>query len=702
MKKQGNIIRRVLPALVLLLCLSPLTVWAAERNARTVVIFKTEGDNVKMTKGTAAEFKAKEGYKLYDGYTLSTGKDSYAYLKLDEDSVVKVDQQSLIAVSKTSKDKLSLSVQSGSALVDAGKQEAGQVIETRAGNAGLTIRGTVFIIGQSENGQVAITMLSGSGEVDGVPLPAGYTMLVYDDGALADTAYGIIEANIAEMDLLTLLAVWEYREMLTESGIITEEMLEAVPDLIQEKITERENIPPSPVIAPEVVRTETAPSPAPAPTPAPSTAPTPRPTPRPTNRPSGSGGSGAGNTGSTPNPTPIPPLTPDTSNSLFKNVTIIGPFHIMLSFSHMISPAEFNDIIDRFSMTVDGVIYTLPFGHTEGDSGALDSIVLQIVDDNKPLSENTHTFVCSMEGEASATFTRTWNSPRELSADEVSADGDNLYLDLGALPSDPWFGSVTVLSEDGELETQFIFGIESIDYSAADDRMTIYNFYPQDYPGKTVVLYSYGLGWQRSWRFTVPEAELTALSFDFFQAFWPGLIYVKFSDVIPAVEFNTMMDSLEVVVDTTSYIPNEYIGMIDAPGLYNGVCLFLSADIPMSNYNGKNLTLTSDVFDDTLLGQYNNQMPEPSVTAASVSGNTLTVPVTGTPFSNPSTEVYLLLQMTSTGDLWDFTALQAEFAYDGANNTDIIFYIDNLPAMSGYQAFLYSAEFKTAWEFVLP
>ena len=202
-------------------------------DARMISIFKVEGDDVVMTKGTAKEYAAKEGNKLSDGYTLSTGKDSYCYIKMDEDSILKMDQQSKVVVSKASRNKLSLTVQSGGALVDAGKQTAGHVIETRVGNTGLTIRGTLFLIGREADDTVFITMLAGSGIVDGYELPAGASMYVYDD--VTDKTYEIIgELDIADMDVFTLQTILEYKELLLETGIINLQTLQAIPNLIAE------------------------------------------------------------------------------------------------------------------------------------------------------------------------------------------------------------------------------------------------------------------------------------------------------------------------------------------------------------------------------------------------------------------------------------------------------------------------------------
>ncbi len=124
----------------------PHAVWAAGTEARSISVFRVDGDDVKMSKGSPKMFAAREGYQLNDGYTVSTGINSFCYLQMDDNSILKMDQSSKVAVSKKSADKLSVSVQSGGALMDAGPQDGEQVIETRVGNTGLTIRAEITVI----------------------------------------------------------------------------------------------------------------------------------------------------------------------------------------------------------------------------------------------------------------------------------------------------------------------------------------------------------------------------------------------------------------------------------------------------------------------------------------------------------------------------------------------------------------------------
>jgi len=215
-------------ALVLTLILSfslASPVFAAD--ARTITLSGIEGDTVRATRGDPREFDARVGQRLGEGHTLTTGRDSFAYLQMDQESLLKMDQSSQLVVSRASRDRLSLSVESGSALVHVANMEQGHSLETRIGNTALAVRGTLYVMGRNSSGMITISMLEGSGDVDGRYLPAGYVMRIYDDG------YTITPLQVEEMDRFTLQAVLDHQGMLLEIGVITPAMLEAIPALLE-------------------------------------------------------------------------------------------------------------------------------------------------------------------------------------------------------------------------------------------------------------------------------------------------------------------------------------------------------------------------------------------------------------------------------------------------------------------------------------
>ncbi len=190
--------------------------FAADMNARNIVIFQVDGTDVTMTKGTEKEFKAKAGLKLFEGYTVSTGSASNVYLKLDDATIVKVDQNSKVAVSKVSASKLSLTTISGAVSVDAAPQKSGDSLEVRAGNSALAVRGTIFIV-ENRDGEANYVMLAGGGDVNGIRLDPGYMMNVLDR-QFSYTESAIDFHKLSDFSLTTTL---EHADELVALGVFT-------------------------------------------------------------------------------------------------------------------------------------------------------------------------------------------------------------------------------------------------------------------------------------------------------------------------------------------------------------------------------------------------------------------------------------------------------------------------------------------------
>ena len=237
----------VLAVLAAIVSITVVTV-ATTVSARTMVVHET-GGTVTYTKGAAKEYTAKKGTKLSGGYTLSTSTGSYAYISLDDESLVKLDQKTKISVSKQSSTKLSLSVLSGSLSVSAGKQKDGEVLAISGGNAALTVRGTLFVVEYKDDGNFVVYMLSGSGEVFGHVVDAGFKMTVSDLGSLAagstdpsdDKEYELTPLVIDEgLSIFMLEAIVEYKDELIERGELDEGDLPLIAQLLEDKYAARE------------------------------------------------------------------------------------------------------------------------------------------------------------------------------------------------------------------------------------------------------------------------------------------------------------------------------------------------------------------------------------------------------------------------------------------------------------------------------
>ncbi|MCL2620075.1 MAG: FecR domain-containing protein [Defluviitaleaceae bacterium] len=229
------ILRRLIAMFVVALMTLGATMSVMATEARMITVHSVEGDNAELVRGVRGA-SPRVGQRLAQGNTLTTGRDTQVYLLMDSDSVMKMDQQSQIVVSSVG-NRLALAVQSGSALLDVGTQQAGHTTEVRIGNTGLTVRGTMFTASRVGDNSV-IHMLSGLGEVEQGFLRPGYTMVVTQrDGGDISRIYPTV---FEELDSFTLQAITDNAEYLSTYGIVTPELLDALPAL-KEQAETREN-----------------------------------------------------------------------------------------------------------------------------------------------------------------------------------------------------------------------------------------------------------------------------------------------------------------------------------------------------------------------------------------------------------------------------------------------------------------------------
>ena len=169
----------------------------SELDARIMSVFRVDGVDVRLTRAGGATSNALSGMSLHEGYAIATGFDSFCYISLDADSIVKMDVSSNILVGIVSDRLLRLSVESGQVLVNVQNQAPGHELETRIGNTVITVRGTVFIAGVYEAGEAFVIVLLGSVYVNDVQLDEGYTMRVLDG---AEMIYFVSPTEVSRLD----------------------------------------------------------------------------------------------------------------------------------------------------------------------------------------------------------------------------------------------------------------------------------------------------------------------------------------------------------------------------------------------------------------------------------------------------------------------------------------------------------------------
>ena len=222
----------------LFVCVAVLIVFLVTRGgeleARIMEIFSVDGPDVSLTRGAEATVAASAGARLHDGYGVLTGEDSICHIRLDTDSLVRMDTRSRISVYQVTATTLSILVEDGQVLIDVQNQYSGHELEVLVGNAALGVRGTLFIAGFGGADEAHVIMLEGSVYVDGEePVSAGYVMMLPDD-----EPQEVSPLRVENLDIFAMQAILDYQERVLEAGAITEEELEwiirrmSVPDYI--------------------------------------------------------------------------------------------------------------------------------------------------------------------------------------------------------------------------------------------------------------------------------------------------------------------------------------------------------------------------------------------------------------------------------------------------------------------------------------
>ena len=183
-KKKTKIVIPILAAMILLaagmLYFFVLHDNQPDLNARIMSVFRVEGDSVNLQQSDGARANAREGTGLHAGNIVSTGLDSFCYIRLDAASIVKMDQSTDVYIAQLSDRLLRINIDRGQVMVDLQWQEHDHELEAIIGNTVISVRGTQFIAGVYAGGEAIVSVLGGSIYVNDVVLEAGYTMRVFD------------------------------------------------------------------------------------------------------------------------------------------------------------------------------------------------------------------------------------------------------------------------------------------------------------------------------------------------------------------------------------------------------------------------------------------------------------------------------------------------------------------------------------------
>ena len=198
---------------------------AGDLDARIMSVFRLDGDSVRVSNLAGTQTDARMNMGLHTGYAVSTGLRSFCYIRLDTDSIVKMDVSTDISVGQLTDSLLRINIDSGQVLVNVQNQAPGHELEAIIGNTVISVRGTLFVAGVYAGGEAIIIVLDGSVYVNGVLLEAGNTMRVFDGARMN---YSITPTEIGELDGFQLDAIIDNQARLIAAGVISRSDLDEV------------------------------------------------------------------------------------------------------------------------------------------------------------------------------------------------------------------------------------------------------------------------------------------------------------------------------------------------------------------------------------------------------------------------------------------------------------------------------------------
>lgn len=151
---------------VVILCVAAVPVTAAEdtATASTMQLMRYTG-TTGVTNGSGREMTLREKMRLYNGYGVSTGAASYAWVNLDDTRLMKLDEVSEVEVRKSGK-QLEMLLMSGNLYFDiATPLESGETLNIRTSTMAVGIRGTCGWVNIIDRWTSEIHVLEGTVEV---------------------------------------------------------------------------------------------------------------------------------------------------------------------------------------------------------------------------------------------------------------------------------------------------------------------------------------------------------------------------------------------------------------------------------------------------------------------------------------------------------------------------------------------------------
>lgn len=162
--------------------------------SRNLSVLKVDGEQAFVNRSGGKELPAFDGMVLGQGDCVTTGMDTGVYIQADRDKTVKMDQNTMVEITKVSSKKLKMTLKSGELFFHVENHLSDdETMEFDAAGTTLSIRGTAGLLG-CHGDQVSLYLLEGTVEwtVNGRPvtITAGQKMTAKVTGRNAAAASG--------------------------------------------------------------------------------------------------------------------------------------------------------------------------------------------------------------------------------------------------------------------------------------------------------------------------------------------------------------------------------------------------------------------------------------------------------------------------------------------------------------------------------
>ena len=229
---------------------------AEEIESRKLSILEATGSYTYVKKANGREFKATKGMGLGQGNEIITGAGSKIYIEADNDKVIRLDEDTIVEITKASAKSLKLTLHSGNLFFNVDKPlGSDEEMTFEAAHTSMSIRGTSGVFSFNPL-KMEFFLVEGSvqwdlGDGNVVELKAGETIEMVRDTSTLGLGPGVegvytfnkkVPFQWTDLDDDSLEAIMENRALidLTSIGLDTPEEIKQAADKVEEYRKEKE------------------------------------------------------------------------------------------------------------------------------------------------------------------------------------------------------------------------------------------------------------------------------------------------------------------------------------------------------------------------------------------------------------------------------------------------------------------------------